>query len=1011
MTNAGKLLIVSMLACGVWVRAAEPRWEVAPTTWLEEGLGNHRAVARVDTPTAAVVATIPWRRQERDAAGTQVRVFTAAGQEISNVQWLAGDRETGMLAFAAPVAGDYYFYYRPYKRPLGYFDDPGTYFPAKATADPAWLRLHGLDAEGVKAKRWQALPRATVTAIQARDAFQALHPMGVIATAAETTTLLATYPTAAYLVFPEDRRFPISMIHDLPRKWIQSGPLPRFAGFAQQDEWYPFQLGVFAARRELKNLRLEFSELRNAAGAVIPASAFRCFNQGGTDYTGQPLHKVVNVPQGQVQAMWAMVDVPPVAEGTYTGELRVLADGVPATTVAVRLDVAVPRLTDHGVNELWRLSRLRWLDSNISRDDTVIPPFTPLVISGDHVEMLQRKIVFGKNGLPTSIQSNGRELLAQPLRFHVEDQNGEISFVPQAADRVLTATAAELQREAASIADGLVMNVHSTTEFDGYLLFEVRLKAERQLTLRNVGLDLEMPKAVAPYMMGLGKRGASRSAEPWPWRWDVARSDNMVWLGDWNAGLQLKLCPDNDRWTMMVDELRTTGLPASWSNGGKGGAVVQERGANVSLRAWSGDRTLVAGEELTFRFRLLVTPAKPYAKRRWSERQNHADGIGGTIGHIHHCWPSNLWINYPFLEPDALRERIAKAPGGKCYVYYSQRELSNRCVELQALRSLKGEVLNNDRILVYLDDKAVYQEPGGGHPWLREHLGSGYVPGWRQPVEGGLEIDAAVGTNAASRWDNYYIAGLGWLMQRTGMDGLYLDGVAYGRITMQRAARVMNANNPNYRIEAHIGNLYDYCDRRVSGLNLYLEVAPYLTNLWVGEGIDFDQAKPDFWLTEISGVPFGIGNDMLHYAGANPWKGMVFGMTGLHKDAALAAKGLWVEWDRFGIQDAQWLGWWNATCPVRTGREDVLATVYRKPGESLLAIGSWAETDTAVRLKIDWAALGLDPQHVRIVAPAIEHFQAAAEFKVGAPIPVKAQRGWLLRLQAVPASPPEVKKP
>ena len=40
----------------------------------------------------------------------------------------------------------------------------------------------------------------------------------------------------------------------------------------------------------------------------------------------------------------------------------------------------------------------------------------------------------------------------------------------------------------------------------------------------------------------------------------------MVWLGDFNAGMQLKLCGSTDAW--QVRDLKDTGVPESWSSAG-----------------------------------------------------------------------------------------------------------------------------------------------------------------------------------------------------------------------------------------------------------------------------------------------------------------------------------------------------------------------------------------------------------------------------------------------------------
>ena len=108
-------------------------------------------------------------------------------------------------------------------------------------------------------------------------------------------------PTPCYL-FPEDRRFPIRMTDELPLRWVKSGPGKEFHGEAQRNEFYVFQIGVWAARTNLAGLDVEFN------GEI--AGWLNCFNTGGTNWDGKPFHKTINVPQGKVQALWIGVDVP-----------------------------------------------------------------------------------------------------------------------------------------------------------------------------------------------------------------------------------------------------------------------------------------------------------------------------------------------------------------------------------------------------------------------------------------------------------------------------------------------------------------------------------------------------------------------------------------------------------------------------------------------------------------------------------------------------------------------------
>ena len=114
--------------------------------------------------------------------------------------------------------------------------------------------------------------------------------------------------------------------------------------------------------------------------------------------------------------------------------------------------------------------------------------------------------------------------------------------------------------------------------------------------------------------------------------------------------------------------------------------------------------------------------------------------------------------------------------------------------------------------------------PGGGYSWLQEHLDGDYIAAWFVP-----ELkDAAVINSGMSRWHNYYIEGLNWLAKNVGIDGLYLDDVAFDRTTMKRVRKVLDRNRPAALIDLHSANQYNPRDGFASSANLYLEHFPYL---------------------------------------------------------------------------------------------------------------------------------------------------------------------------------------
>ena len=201
---------------------------------------------------------IPWRRPNENPEKKAVLVFdTVTGQRLRNGVPISVYREYGDIAFQpVTVPGAYEVYHLPYQPPQHLFDfqERGKYFARQATADPAWMARHHLDGPGLANGRWRALPQAKVLQIQARGESHRFDPMELIATREELAQLLALVPECDYLVFPEDRRFPIRRYGDLPVRWArlpaEEVERPRFAGQAQPGEYRVLCFSVEHVRRK-----------------------------------------------------------------------------------------------------------------------------------------------------------------------------------------------------------------------------------------------------------------------------------------------------------------------------------------------------------------------------------------------------------------------------------------------------------------------------------------------------------------------------------------------------------------------------------------------------------------------------------------------------------------------------------------------------------------------------------------------------------------------------------------
>jgi hypothetical protein len=878
---------------------------------------------------------------------------------------------------------------------------PQIVYPApEGKADPAWLK----SAQASLPRPGFEPPRATLAEIQAIDEFNSFPPMEVIATPQEVSRLLTAQADKKFLLFPEDRSHPIRMTDDLPLKWILEGPGSEFAGNAERGEFYAFQIGVYASTADIHDISVDFSELRTSdKRQAIPAAAFRCINTGGINWDGGAFKKVAQVKKGQVQPLWFGVQIPrDAAPGKYRAQVRLEPLGMPPQSINLAIAVSQNLIPDFGDNEPWRHSRLRWLDSMLAFDDEIVRPFTPIRVAQNTISILGRSLIIGQLGLPaqiesyfspevTQIQRIPKPLLSAPMELIVEDSAGQRVRWAKGAPQILKKYDGVVEWKSSSAYWSLKMDVSAAMEFDGFVQYKIALSTNKAFEVRDIRLEIPLSKSAIQYMMGLGLKGGRRPPTL-DWTWDVKKNQDGAWLGDANAGLQFSLRAQNYARPLNTNfyQSKPLNLPPSWFNDGKGGITISEPdGDTVLVSCYGGSRTLLPGQSLHFDFNLLLTPFKPLdTKFQWSTRFIHSfkpvDEViktGANMINVHHANNANPYINYPFIHQAQMKAYIDEAhqKGLKVKIYYTIRELSNRAPELFALRSLGTEIFSAG--------------PGGGFSWLQEHLGSNYIAAWFVPQ---LK-DAAIISSGMSRWHNYYIAGLDWLVKKMQIDGLYIDDVAFDRTTMKRVRKVLDQGRPAAVIDLHSANQYNPRDGFTNSANLYLEHFPYINRLWFGEYFDPNSA-PDFWFIEMSGIPYGLMGEMLQ-DGGNKWRGMIYGMTNRMSYGGNDPSPLWKVWDDFRIQESEMFGYWSPRCPVKIGHKDVLATAYVGKGKSLVSIASWAAEDVDIRLSIDWKALGINPAAATILAPEVRDFQPAAVFNPDDPIPVQKGKGWLLIIQ------------
>lgn len=946
---------------------------ITQVPWDVDGTGNHRAVVSVaDMQPDAVIATLPWRRPDMRPETKRIIVTNVrTGENVRNVSVLEFTPEAGKIAFQPQDTGDYYIYYLPYKFRKGYGDarygSPwNDYLPPEETADVNW--------KANVCKNQSTLPQAKVKLFESRSEFDFFTPMGLIATDEEEQTLLKQAKDG-FLIFPEDRAFPIRLPKKLPVRWIEKGPSSEFSGMAAKNEYYTWQIGVWAAQKELDNIRLSFSDFTSGSH-IIRASEATCFNQEGLNWDGSPIRFTVNVPAGHIQALWCGLQIPENASpGNYQGIVTLTADNIEPQTIRISLNVTDDFLADKGDGELWRHSRLRWLNSTIGVDNLPVTPYTAMTVTDNRITATDKYLTVGRNGLPETIEINNRAIISKPFSFIVETSQGPVTFssenmhIKKEADGLVSWTASSTQ-------NNIDFDCKAYMEYDGYIRYHLKVSAAQEMIVNNIMLVTDYAPVSSEYFMGTGYSGGKH---PGHYTWDWKGPWDSYWIGGPKSGLHVEFRGGTYHGPLLND-YKPAPAPV-WSNNGNGRILVN----GTTVIAQTGKDTLGSVPK-DFEFALLITPVKPVnSSKHFSERYYHAGSNGferaategANIANIHHSRNLNPVINYPFIVRDSLIQYIEEQHKAdrKVKLYYTIRELTNYTTEIYALKSLNHEIF--------------VEGVGYGLPWHCEHLIDDYKAAWYTALPG-QHSDAALVLNGFSRWINYYLEGLRWMFENYQIDGIYMDDVSFDRIVMKRMKKIIAQYRPDALVDLHSNTGYS-----IGPANQYTDFFPYIDRLWFGERFKYNQMRPDEWFVTFSGIPFGQMSEMLQ-DGGNRYLGMVYGATARHSYGQFSPAPVWALWKSFGITEANMLGYWDNDCPVRSSYPDVKVTAYVKPQETLLAIGNFDMKDQTIRLDYNWEALGIDPSKAILYAPEIVDFQQEQTFGINENIPVGSKKGWLL---------------
>ncbi|MBT4819175.1 MAG: hypothetical protein HN742_07585 [Lentisphaerae bacterium] len=175
-----------------------------------------------------------------------------------------------------------------------------------------------------------------------------------------------------------------------------------------------------------------------------------------------------------------------------------------------------------------------WHGSQAGIIDQVLPPWTPMTVTGTTIGCWGREITFGQSVLPEQITSQGKDLLTGPMRLKVTS-DGRSSELGAGQCRVSRAAGHEVNMNGSSTANGLELSADIHAEYDGMFRFDIAISGPTNTQVDTMTLEIPL-RAEHSILMhdSNGSRGWAGQTGDTPRQMVFTPT---IWLGDDDRGL------------------------------------------------------------------------------------------------------------------------------------------------------------------------------------------------------------------------------------------------------------------------------------------------------------------------------------------------------------------------------------------------------------------------------------------------------------------------------------------
>lgn len=333
------------------------------------------------------------------------------------------------------------------------------------------------------------------------------------------------------------------------------------------------------------------------------------------------------------------------------------------------LDTATPATTPAKEMVFNYATDFPWLNNTIGISTEVIPPFTPITVTGNTVGTVLRAHTMTTTGLWSQVVAKGAAILTGPMRFDVKQLGrlqpvrGQLTFSEKKGYRVVT--------NAQWSAGPLSGKTTSEYDYDGCMKVTLKLTQQPKTMVDSMELVIPISDAVAALFHengdGLRYNEAGYVPKGTGIVWSSDKASKSLFVGTfipylWVGGEERGLCwfASNDK-DWVVDE--TDKVPA---------LALERNGATLNLRVRLIQKPTTLSRVHTIVFGLQATPTRPMPEQ-----------------------PSN-WRSWGFGGSSTFNWQFAGMCNYYGCPYYSLRPLNNDYTIIQKVATSKKTGVRDD---------------------------------------------------------------------------------------------------------------------------------------------------------------------------------------------------------------------------------------------------------------------------------------------------------------------------